>query len=160
MTMNSQKIMIDNYYISTDKHLIDIHDLWLLLKDCFWTKNIPIEYVERFTKHSLCFGIYSKNKNILIGFGRVISDYTTFAYICDVVIEKKYRNMGLGFHLIQSILSHEDLRGLKTWSLKTTDDAKNLYKKFGFKTPDLIDVQLEIDNLEIYSDSDFVNLHQ
>ena len=78
--------MIDKYYVSSDISNLDIQRIWNWLKDCFWSKNIPVEYIDRFIQHSLCFGVYKKNENQQVGFGRVITDYTTYAYICDIVI--------------------------------------------------------------------------
>lgn len=138
-------------YISTDHSLLDINKIWLLLKDCFWSKNIPIEYVEKFVKHSLCFGVYEKNNNQLIGFARVITDYTTYAYICDVVIDEQYRKQGLGSQLIRAIMQHQDLNNLKTWSLRTTEESRIIYERSGFKIANTPNTLLEIDNLDIYS---------
>lgn len=151
--------MPSDYYISTDSNQLDINKIWLLLKNCFWSKNIPIEYIKRFVKFSLCFGLYQKKDNQLVGFARVISDYTTYAYICDVVIDQSFRNNGLGTYLIKYILSHKDLAGLKTWTLRTSEDARSIYSKLGFTIIDNYKTQLEINNLNIYCDSNFVNLH-
>lgn len=151
---------MQEYYISTAKMLIQKEKVWCLLKDCFWSKNIPIEYVERFIKHSLCFGVYSKGSNNLIGFGRVISDYTTYAYICDIVIHPQHRRKGLGKNLLNSIMSHHDLQGLKTWTLRTTEESRKIYQQNGFLVADHPETQLEINDLEIYSRPTFINLHR
>jgi GNAT superfamily N-acetyltransferase len=153
------KIEMTEYYISTDKSLLDHKKICYLLSGCFWSKNIPIEYVSRFIQYSLCFGVY-QNDNVLIGFGRVISDYTTYAYICDVVIDPNHRKKGLGSKLINSIMSHNDLRGLKTWSLRTTKEAKKIYLRKEFQKTDHPDTQLEINNLDIYTSPDFCNLYK
>jgi len=142
-----------NYFISTEKSLLDTKKIWNLIKECFWSKNIPIEYVERFTLHSLCFGAYSIPTNELIGFGRVISDYTTYAYLCDVVIDQNYRRKGVGSLLISSIMNHPELAGLKTWSLRTTEEARKIYENHGFSISKELHTQLEINNLNIYSES-------
>lgn len=151
--------MID-YYISTDKTLLDKKKICNLLKDCFWSKNIPIEYVDRFIKHSLCFGVYQKDTTKLVGFGRVISDYTTYAYVCDIIIDPLHRKKGLGNQLVKEIMSHPDLQGLKTWALRSTDEARKIYLKNGFTIAGHPESQLEINDLEIYSHSNFQNLHK
>lgn len=148
------------YFISTDKSLLDKEKICILLKDCFWSRNIPIEYVNRFIIHSLCFGIYQKKDNSLIGFGRVISDYTTYAYVCDIVIDSSHRKKGLGNLLIKEMLTHPELQGLKTWALRTTDDAKKIYLKNGFSVANYPDALLEINDLDVYSHSYFKNLHR
>lgn len=153
------KIDITEYYISTDKSLLNHEKVWSLLRDCFWSRNIPIQYVSRLIKYSLCFGVYQKD-NVLIGFGRVISDYTTYAYICDVVIDPNHRKKGIGSNLINEIMSHSDLKGLKTWSLRTTEEAKEIYLKNGFKHAIQPETQLEINNLDIYISPEFCNLYE
>lgn len=150
---------VTNYYISTDKTLLDKQKICNLLKDCFWSKNIPIEYVDRFIRFSLCFGVY-QNNNQLAGFGRVISDYTTYAYICDVIIDPLHRKKGLGNQLVKEMMSHPDLQGLKTWALHTTDEAKKIYLNSGFTTAKHPETLLEINDFEIYSHSNFKNLHK
>lgn len=146
-----------NYIISTDNKLLDTQKIWSLLTDCFWSKDIPIEYVARFIKHSLCFGVYTKDYQ-QVGFGRVISDYTTYAYVCDVIIELKYRRQGLATALIKEMLKHPELQGLKTWSLVSTKEARKIYQDNGFAPISHSAEVLEINNLQIYSDLQFVNL--
>ncbi|HLB41931.1 MAG TPA: GNAT family N-acetyltransferase [Gammaproteobacteria bacterium] len=152
--------MNNDYYISTNNILLYKEKIWFLLRDCFWSKNIPIEYVEKFIKHSLCFGVCQKNSNQLIGFGRVITDFTTYAYVCDIVIDPHYRKKGLGSALIKTIICHPELQGLKTWSLKTTEEARKMYEKNGFSVVEHHETQLEINDLEIYSCPTFVNIYK
>lgn len=151
---------MNNYYISTEKHLLNIEKIWSLLKECFWSKNIPIEYIDRFIEFSLCFGVYKLNDNQLVGFGRVISDYTTYAYICDIVVDSNHRGKGIANALIREIMSHNDLQGLKTWSLRTTEEARNIYMKNEFKLADHPETLLEKNDLGIYLHHEFVNLHK
>lgn len=152
---------MNRYYVSTDKNLLDKPKIRNLLGDCFWSKNIPIEYVERFVKHSLCFGVYAEDEDHkLVGFGRVISDFTTYAYVCDIVVDPQYRKQGIGNQLFRSIMAHSELKGLKTWALRTSDEAKNIYLKNGFSVATHPETQLEINNLDIYTCPDFKNIHQ
>lgn len=149
-----------NYYISTDKSLLDINKLHLLLKDFFWAKNIPIAYVHRFVRHSLCFGVYTRSSNEMAGFARVISDFTTYAYVCDVVIDPQHRRHGLANALISTMIRHPDLQGLQTWSLRTTEEARNIYESHGFKIAEDPQTILEIDRLGMYQHEEFVALHE
>lgn len=149
-----------DYYISTNNIINSKEKIWSLLRECFWSKNIPIEYVERFIKHSLCFGVYQHNSNQLVGFGRVITDFTTYAYVCDIIIDANHRKKGLGNALVNAILSHPELQGLKSWSLKTTEPARKIYEKYGFNVIDDPHSQLEINDLEIYSRPTFMNLYK
>ena len=79
--------------------------------------------------HSLCFGIYKDGTQA--GFARVVTDSATFAYLCDVFVLPSYQGVGLSKWLMQTIMAHPDLQGLRRWSLATLD-AHGLYKQFGF----------------------------
>ena len=78
---------------------------------------------------SLCFGIYNKDKQI--GYARMITDKATFAYLADVFIEEKFRGRGLGKWLVEVILAHPGLQGLRRIML-ATKDAHQLYEQCGF----------------------------
>jgi GNAT superfamily N-acetyltransferase len=147
-----------NYYISTNKKLIDAKKVFQLLRNCFWSQDIPIEYVERLIQHSFCFAAYKNEDNELVGFARVITDYTTFAYICDVVVDPPHRNLGIGKSLAAAILQHQELKGLKTWSLRTSTEARKIYADLGFKPAEEPETILEIQDLNIYKKENFINL--
>jgi GNAT superfamily N-acetyltransferase len=89
--------------------------------------------VARYVQHSLVFGIYDGTRQI--GLARIVSDYTTFAWLCDVFIHEDYRGHGLGKWLMQTIHSHPDLQGLRRWLLATRD-AQGLYQQFGWELLD------------------------
>lgn len=80
-------------------------------------------------RNSLCFGLFRGRKQI--GFARVISDRSTFAYLADVFVLPGHRGRGLGKWLMECIMSHPELKGLRRWLL-VTRDAHGLYEKFGF----------------------------
>ena len=81
------------------------------------------------TRCGLVFPIYHQQDQI--GFGRVISDFSTFAYIADVYVLDQHRGHGLGKHLVTCITQHAQLQGLKRWLLVTAD-AHGLYEPYGF----------------------------
>lgn len=149
-----------NYFVSTAKSLLNQEVIWKLLKDQYWSKDVPIEYVGRFIEHSLCFGAYKDRTNEQIGFARVISDYTTYAYMCDVVVTKEHQDQGVGTLLIDTALQHQDLQGLKTWSLRSTEASRKLYEIRGFKMAEQPGSILEIDDVKIYTRPNFQNLHE
>ena len=155
-----RKFIMGSFFVSTSKQLLHKETIHRLLKDQFWSKDIPIEYVSRFIDHSCCFGVYKKETNEQVGFARVITDYTTYAYMCDLVIDEKHRGQGLGANLVDSIMAHPDLQGLKAWTMRTTEDARKIYEKRGFKVAEHPETNLEIENLKIYSDPGFKNLHK
>jgi GNAT superfamily N-acetyltransferase len=86
--------------------------------------------VRRSIENSLAFGVY-KSAGPQIGFARIVTDYATFAWLADVFIIEEERGQGLGHWLIETILSHAELMGLRRWLL-ATKDAHELYRRFGF----------------------------
>lgn len=120
----------DNFTISTDPARIDRNAVIEMLMRSYWASGRPRERFERSLDNSLVFGVYDGDKQI--GIARVVTDYAIFAYLCDVFIHEDYRAHGLGKWLIQTIMSHPDLQGLRRWSLATRD-AHGLYAQFGWQ---------------------------
>jgi N-acetylglutamate synthase-like GNAT family acetyltransferase len=119
----------DQFTISTDPDRLDIDTICDFLTRAYWANTRPRERTERAISNSLVFGVYDGEKQI--GLARVVSDYSVFAYLCDVFIHEDYRAHGLGKWLIQTIMEYPDLREIRRWVLVTTD-AHGLYKQFGF----------------------------
>ena len=125
------EFMNNKFYISTDKDKLDVKlILDFLNNDSYWAKGRSIETIQKSIENSLCFGIYKDSQQI--GFARVVTDYSVFAWILDVFILKEFREQGLGVKLMESIMNHEELQNLQRWGL-ATDDAHGLYEKFGFE---------------------------
>lgn len=118
-----------DYLITTDKKRLDIATIHGFLTTSYWAVGIPIEIVQRSIEHSLNFGLFQGEQQI--GFARLITDYATYAYLADVFILEPYRGQGLSKWLMQVIVSHPDLQGLRRWTLFTRD-AHGLYKQVGF----------------------------
>ncbi|MCO5947542.1 GNAT family N-acetyltransferase [Mucilaginibacter flavidus] len=128
--INDEAFLKKNYKISTDKGLLDFELIYNYLdQESYWAQGIPAETLKKAIKGSLCFGVYHEGKQA--GFARVVTDNATFAYICDVFILSGYRRIGLSKWLVQTIVKHPGLQGLRRWSLATAD-AHGLYKQFGF----------------------------
>jgi N-acetylglutamate synthase-like GNAT family acetyltransferase len=128
--MQVEEYTYDTYLVSTDSSKLDLKVIHGYLSRSYWAEEIPFETVKRSVEHSLCFGVYSAGKQI--GFARVISDYTTFAYLADVFILEEERGKGLSKFLMECILKHKELQGLRNFSLMT-QDAHSLYARYGFK---------------------------
>lgn len=118
------------FVISTDPARLDLDVIHGFLTNCYWARGIPRDIVAQSIEHSLCFGIYD-GRGAQVGFARVISDYTTFAYIADVFVVESHRGRGLGKFLMECIKQHPQLQGLRRWTLSTVD-AHKLYAQFGF----------------------------
>lgn len=120
------------YTISTDINKLDILSIHeFLSNETDWSYGIPLDTLGTSIENSLNFGLYYNNKQI--GYARVISDYSTIAYVGDVYVLKEFRGKGLSKWLINEIMEHPNLQGLRRWIL-ITDTAEWLYKKFGFKS--------------------------
>lgn len=123
----------NNYHISTDKKRLSVDIIFQFLSQrSYWAKNRTQDQVVRSIEHSLCFGLFLEDKQV--GFARVVTDYSTMFYLCDVFIQNEYRIGGLGKWLVESVVQHPDLKHLK--GILLTQDAHGLYEKFGFKKPD------------------------
>src|SRR4026209_85489 len=119
----------DNFTISTDPARLDLDTICDFLTRAYWALGRPRERTERAFANSLVFGLFDAGKQI--GLARVVSDYAVFAYLCDVFIHEEYRAHGLGKWLIETVMNHPDLQGLRRWTLAKRD-AHDLYRQFGW----------------------------
>lgn len=120
----------NGYCISTDPQRVNaavVHDY--LSNHSYWAAGIPLVTVQKSIKNSLCFGIYKEDEQV--GFARVVSDLATYAYLADVFVIPEERGKGLSKWLMQVIIAHPDLQGLRRFVL-ATKDAHGLYEQFGF----------------------------
>ena len=124
--------MVDgrHYQIDTDPTRLDTALIHHFLAECsHWARGIPLDTLRRAIAHSLAFGLYRDATQI--GFARLVTDQATFAYLADVFVVAAERNAGHGQWLVESILAHPPLQGLRRWLL-VTKDAKRLYLRCGF----------------------------
>ncbi len=156
--MKSRETHKNDYTISTDKDKLDILSIHqFLANETDWANGIPLSTLKTSIENSLNFGLYYKNKQI--GFARIISDYSTIAYLGDVYILKEYRGKGLSKWLINEIMEHPNLQGLRRWIL-LTDTAAWLYKKFGFTEIPNPEFYMEKHNPKVYNRIDKTNANQ
>lgn len=120
----------DNFTISTDRNALDIDVIHSFLTRSYWARGVPKELVLNSIQNSLCFGLFDQGQQI--GFARVVTDYTHFAYLCDVFVLEPYQGRGLGKWLIECVMGCPQLQGIRRFML-ATGDAHTLYSKFGFK---------------------------
>ena len=121
----------DRFTISTDPARLDMDAIVDMLTRAYWAVGRPRPRTERAYQNSLVFGVYDGNRQV--GMARVVTDFSIFAYLCDVFIHEDYRARGLGKWLIKAIMEHPDLIDMRRWLL-VTSDAHELYKQYGFKT--------------------------
>jgi GNAT superfamily N-acetyltransferase len=119
------------YEISTDRARIDLDRVHRFLStEAYWCPGVTRDVVERSIASSICFGVYTPDGQ-QVGFARAVTDKATFAWIADVYIEQEHRGDGLGKRLVEAVLGHPELRGLRRWFLATAD-AHELYRRYGF----------------------------
>lgn len=118
------------YEIREDPAQMDLAAIHAFLTQSYWARGIPVALVERALRHSMPFGLFHDGAQI--GFARVITDRATFAYLADVYVDVAHRGRGLSKALLQHILGHAELQGLRRFLLATLD-AHGLYAQFGFK---------------------------
>ena len=144
----------NEFTITTDKRKINIEYLHGFLSHVYWSAGIPMAVVKKAVKGSLCFGIYhdqiqASPAGRQVGFARMITDGATFAYLADVFIDESYRGRGLSKWLMEVIMAHPDLQGLRRMLLSTRD-AHSLYKKYGFTELTYVDRWMQIHNPDVY----------
>jgi GNAT superfamily N-acetyltransferase len=138
----------EGYLISTDPARLDLAAIHQYLsEESYWARNIPLPLLEKALAHSRCYGIYGSAPQAnpegsrtgsappLAGFGRLVTDYATFAYVGDVFVLSAHRGLGLSKWLVECMLGDPDVQGLRNWTLYTKD-AQSLYARYGFRQPD------------------------
>ena len=120
------------FVISTDPARLDLDAIHAYISgESYWGKDRPRDVVVRGIANSMVFGLYHEPTGKQAGFVRVITDRATFAWVCDVFVLEPYRGQGLSKWLLEAMLAHPDLQGLRQWILATRD-AHTLYEQFGF----------------------------
>ena len=121
-----------SYEIDTDKARLDRALIHRFLARSHWAKGIPRDVLERAIEHSVAFGLYRDGRQV--GFARIVTDHATVAYLADVFVLSHECGKGLGRWLVETILDHPELQGLRRWLLGTRD-AQGLYRRCGFREP-------------------------
>ena len=123
-----------DYRIIDGADRMNIDDVARLLKMTYWADKRSREQIEKSMRNSSCYGIWLDSEEKLVGFARVISDYATMLYLCDVIIDPEYRHQGLATALLSYIESLPLYTGLRRFLI--TQDAHALYRKFGYEVVD------------------------
>lgn len=138
------------FCVSSDRSRLDITAIHDFLSNSYWSPGIPLDVIKRAIEGSLCFGLFHLKAQV--GFARVITDRATFAYLCDVYILEDYRGRGLGRWMLENVLAHPDLRGLRR-SVLVTRDAHGLYEQFGFRPLARPEGFMELHRPDVYMNS-------
>jgi GNAT superfamily N-acetyltransferase len=135
------------YTVSSDRARLQLDVIHAFLAQSYWAKDIPREVVERSLGGSVAVGIYHGTHQV--GFGRVITDAATFAYVADVFVLESHRGRGLARWMMDFILATPELQGLRRWLL-VTRDAQALYRSVGFSPLNRPEGFMEITRRDIY----------
>jgi predicted GNAT family N-acyltransferase len=117
-----------NFMISTEKSKLKTEAVKALLNQSYWADQRTEEIIAKSIENSLCYGVFSDDE--LIGFGRVVTDYATVYWICDIIIDENHRGHSLGKQLMESIMATREFKGLL--GILATKDAHGLYEQYGF----------------------------
>ena len=131
MIMKTRSWRWRGYEISTDANRIDLLFVHRELAQSYWSAGIARSIVERALGNSIVFGLYRPDGR-QVGFGRLVTDAATFAYLCDVYVLEGHRGRGLGRWLMEVVAGHPSLQGLRRFVL-VTRDAHGLYERYGFR---------------------------
>jgi GNAT superfamily N-acetyltransferase len=137
--------------ITTDPAAIDfdvVHGF--LSREAYWCRGVPAETLRKAIANSLCFSALAEGAQV--GFARVVTDRATYAYLCDVFVVPDARGEGVGKALMDAVLAHPDLQGLRRFALATAD-AHSLYARYGFETLSRPERFMEIYRPEVYAGS-------
>ncbi len=135
------------YRLSTKREEVDVKAVHAFLSNCYWAEAIPFEIVKRAIDNSVCFSVFHGADQV--AFTRVISDRATFAYVCDVYVLEPHRGKGLSKRMVEAMMAHPELQGLKRWVL-VTKDAHTLYSRAGFKALAAPEMYMEVNRMGLY----------
>lgn len=145
--MTNQEYERGDYRISTDLSAMDLDAVHAFLARSYWAREVPKEVVARAMSGSLCFGLLHAGAQV--GFARAVTDRATFAYMADVYVLEEHRGRGLGKWLVEVMLAHPDLQGLRRFMLGTRD-AHGLYSQLGFAPLARPEIFMEISRPNLY----------
>lgn len=119
------------YDLSQDRSRVQIDRVHAALAASYWSPGIRREVIERAIDRSLVVGAYDRATGEQVAFARVVTDYATFAWLCDVYVEEAHRGAGLGKRMLEALVADPRLQTLRRWCLATRD-AHGLYARYGF----------------------------
>jgi len=120
-----------NYSITTDSSMWSTTAVKQLLSQSYWASERSMDTIEKSLQHAICYGVIDTETNTLIGLGRVVTDHATIFWICDIIVDNRYRQQGIGKKIMSHIMNDvgtQDLLGVLC-----TKDAHGLYEQYGFK---------------------------
>ena len=143
--------LVDDRYpdavLSDERERVDLDRIHAWLREAYWCRGIPRESVARAVEGSITFGIYEAGEQV--AFARAVTDRATYAWIADVIVAPESRGRGYGKWLVEAVLAHPDLQGLRRVQLGTLD-AHGLYAHYGFVPTATPERFMEIVDRDVY----------
>lgn len=121
---------LNKYQISEDKSLLSLDKICWLLEKSYWARERTRETIRISIDNSICYGVYYNGEQV--GFARVVTDFATMYWLCDLIIDENHRGKGLGKNLVEYIVNSDTLKG--KFGLLATKDAHGLYERYGFES--------------------------
>jgi len=140
--------LVSGYKTSSDIIDMDLAVIHGFISNSYWAKDIPLNTMEKAIKNSLCFGVFTES-GTQVAFARMVTDSATFAYLADVFVIKEHRGKGLSKLLMEIIIAHPNLQGIRRMALATSD-AHGLYEQFGFKPLSSPELFMELHLPDVY----------
>lgn len=119
---------IGDYVVCTDKTKLKPERIKELLEQSYWANERSLKDIKTSLRHSLCYGVFIDG--VQVGFSRVVTDYSTSYYLCDVIVDKDHRGKGVGKVLMEAVANDKRLKG--QLGILVTRDAHGLYEKYGY----------------------------
>jgi GNAT superfamily N-acetyltransferase len=140
--------VVAGYKTSSDLKDMDLTTIHRFISNSYWAKNIPLNTMEKAINNSLCFGVFTECGR-QVAFARMITDSATFAYLADGFVLQEHRGKGVSKLIMQDIIKHPDLQGIRRMVLATSD-AHGLYEQFDFKALSSPESFMELHQLDVY----------
>ena len=122
------------FYITEDKQKMTPESVRLLIRQTYWASDRPLDTIAASIENSVCFGAFDSDSGELVGFARVVTDFSTCYYLCDVIVDEHHSGNGIGKALVNTITSDKRFDALE--GLLITRDAHGLYSQYGFNGKD------------------------
>ena len=128
-----RRVRADGYVVTTDPERVDLDVVWGFLRTSYWSPGIERDVVAQGIANSIPFSVFDA-AGAQVAFARVVTDRSRFAWLADVFVLEAHRGQRLGVWLIETVVTHPELIGLRM--VLATADAHGLYERFGFQAAD------------------------
>lgn len=112
-------------------------ELYKLFSTEWWTRSRSYDDLSQILANSLSIALVERSSQKLVAYSRVVTDYSQFTFIFDVIVDPLYRKKKLGTFLIEAIFSHPKLKDVEKFELRCLPELVPFYRKCGFRLPEV-----------------------